>query len=123
VDIALWVAQVLAALIFGYHGSTLLFRMQAARAQFRWANDVSDPLLRLIGGAEIAGAVGVILPALTRVLPWLTPLAAVGLFAVVVLAAVFHITRPGWPGVVFNMVLAGLTAFVAHGRFVVVPFA
>jgi putative oxidoreductase len=122
-DIAVWIAQVLAALFFGFHGSTLVFRMQRARVQFPWARDVPDAILRLVGVAEIAGAVGVILPALTRVLPWLTPLAAVGLYLVMVLAAIFHTIRREWPNVVFNVVLAGLAAFVAYGRYVVVPLS
>lgn len=122
-DLALWIAQVLAALMFGFHGSTLLFGTERARVQFPWAKDVSNPLLRFIGVAEILGAVGLILPALTRVQPWLTPLAGIGLCLVMVLAAAFHIARREWPNVVFNVVLGALAAFVAYGRYFVIPFA
>jgi uncharacterized membrane protein len=121
-EIAVWVAQVLAALAFGAHGYTLLFREEQARRQYPWATDVPDPLKRFIGVAELLGAIGLIVPAATRVLPWLTPLAALGLLAIMVLAAVFHFTRREWPNVVFNLVLGALAAFVAYARYAV-PFS
>jgi putative oxidoreductase len=120
-EIALWIAQALAAVMFVFHGTTLVFRMERARAQFPWAKDVSNVLLRFIGTAEILGAAGLILPALTRVLPWLTPLAAAGLVVLMILAALFHITRGEWPNVAFNVVLGAVAAFVAYGRSVVLP--
>ena len=122
-DIAAWIAQVIAALAFGLHGYTLLFRPERALRQFPWAGDVPDRVKRLIGTAELLGAIGVIVPAVTRVLPWLTPLAAVGLVAIMVMAALFHMTRREWPNVVFNLVLGAFAAFVAYARFVAVPLS
>ena len=121
-DIAAWIAQVLAALVFGAHGYTLLFRPDQARKQYPWAVDVPETLKRFIGTAELLGAVGMIVPAATRILPWLTPLAALGLVALMVLAAIFHATRREWPNVVFNLVLGALAAFVAYARYAV-PFS
>jgi len=119
VDIAGWIAQILAALVFGAHGYTLLFRPEQAMKQYPWATDVPEPVKRFIGVAEVLGAVGLILPAATRILPWLTPLAALGLVALMLLAAIFHLTRREWPNVVFNLVLGGIAAFVAYVRFAV----
>ncbi len=62
-----------------------------------------------------------ILPTLTGILPWLTPLAASGLALIMLLAAGFHLVRREYPNIVFNLVLFALAAFVAYGRFVVVP--
>jgi uncharacterized membrane protein YphA (DoxX/SURF4 family) len=120
-DIAAWIAQVLAALAFGVHGYTLLLREEQARQQFRWAGDVPDSLKRFIGTAELLGAIGLIVPAATRLLPWLTPLAAVGLATIMVLAALFHLSRREWPNVVFNVVLGAIAGFVAYARYLVVP--
>ena len=122
-EIAAWVAQVIAALAFGLHGYTLLFRPEQALRQFPWAGDVPDNMKRLIGTAELLGAIGVIVPAVTTVLPWLTPLAAVGLATIMVLAALFHITRREWPNVVFNLVLGAIAAFVAYARYVALPLS
>ena len=117
-DIAAWVAQVLAALVFGAHGYTLLFTPEQAMKRYPWATDVPEPLKRFIGVAELLGAIGLIAPAATRILPWLSPLAALGLVAIMLLAAIFHVTRREWPNVVFNLVLGALAAFVAYVRFV-----
>jgi uncharacterized membrane protein YphA (DoxX/SURF4 family) len=122
-DIAAWVAQVIAALAFGFHGYLLVFRPKQALQQFPWAGDVPENLKRFIGTAELVGAIGLIVPAVTKLLPWLTPLAAVGLAAIMVLAAVFHISRRESLGVVFNLVLGAIAAFVAYARYVVVPLS
>jgi uncharacterized membrane protein len=118
-DTVAWIAQAIAALAFGVHGYTLLFRPAQALRQYPWAGDVPDSMKRLIGTAELLGAIGVIVPAVTKILPWLTPLAALGLTAIMVLAAVFHITRREWLGVLFNLVLGAIAAFVAYARFAV----
>jgi uncharacterized membrane protein len=121
-DIAAWIAQVLAALAFGLHGFTLLSREEQVRRRFAWARDVPDTVKRFIGAAELLGAIGLIVPAATRVLPWLTPLAAFGLATIMVLAALFHITRREWPNVVLNLVLGALAGFIAYARYAV-PFS
>jgi uncharacterized membrane protein len=118
-DIAAWIAQAIAALAFGVHGYTLLFRPAQALRQYPWAGDVPDSMKRLIGTAELLGAIGVIVPAVTKILPWLTPLAALGLTAIMVLAGLFHITRREWPNVIFNLVLGAIAAFVAYARLAV----
>jgi uncharacterized membrane protein YphA (DoxX/SURF4 family) len=122
-DIAAWIAQGIAAFFFALHGYTLLFRPEQALRQFRWAGDVPERVKRLIGTAELLGAIGVIVPAVTRVLPWLTPLAGVGLATIMVLAALFHITRREWPNVVFNLILGAIAGFVAYARYVAVPLS
>jgi putative oxidoreductase len=73
--------------------------------------------VRFIGVAELAGALGLLLPALTRRKPVLTAWAATGLVVVMALAGVVHIAR-GEPQVVpVNLVLGGMAAFIAWGRF------
>jgi putative oxidoreductase len=73
-------------------------------------------LLRFIGVAELAGGLGLILPAATRIRPMLTPLAALGLATIMTLAFVFHIQRGEWDALPVNAVLGALAAFVAWGR-------
>ncbi len=57
----------------------------------------------------------------TGILPWLTPLAAVGLVIVMVSASVFHASRREYPAIAFNFVFLALAAFVAYGRFIAIP--
>jgi hypothetical protein len=119
---ALWVVQVLTALAFGQHGYSVLFQVEQARTRFAWTRDVSPTTLRVVGTAEILGAIGVIVPAATGVLPWLTVGAAAGLVTVMVLAIAFHVTRREWPNVGINLIFGLLAFAVAYGRLVIEPF-
>ena len=73
-------------------------------------------LARFIGAAEIVGALGLLLPALTRIRPSLTPMAAGGLATIMVLATVVHLVRGEMSLVPVNLVLGGLAVFVWWGR-------
>jgi uncharacterized membrane protein YphA (DoxX/SURF4 family) len=80
-------------------------------------------LVRFIGVSELAGGLGLILPAATRIKPGLTALAGVGLATVMVLAAIFHLSRGEFGAVPVNALLGGLAAFVAWGRGKKAPIA
>jgi VIT1/CCC1 family predicted Fe2+/Mn2+ transporter len=82
-----------------------------------WAQDMSQNNIRLIGLAEILGAIGLVLPAATHIAPILVPLAAVGLALVMVGAVVVHARRNEAMNVAVNVVLIALAVFVAWGRF------
>jgi len=84
-------------------------------------NAVPDNLLRFIGVSEILGGLGLILPAVTGIVPQLTAWAALGLSVIMLLAALFHLSRREYPSIVINLVLLALAAFVAYGRFVLAP--
>ena len=120
--IALWIVQVLLALAFLGAGATKVFTpIEGLAQQMAWVLDVPPALVPFIGFAEIAGAVGLILPALTRILPWLTPLAAAGLAIDMLFATVFHLTRGEFGNIVPTLILLVLAAFVAYGRWKLVP--
>lgn len=116
--IGLWVAQILLALGFGSAGVMKLFMpVVDLGTQMHWVSVTPEWLVRFIGAAELAGALGMILPAATRILPWLTPLAALGFAVIQVLAIGTHaslgetaMTLPA------NLVLLALSLFVAWGR-------
>ena len=123
-NIALWVVQVLLALVFLAVG-TLKATQPILRLSMRitWTKDVPTPLVRFIGVAEILGALGLILPALTGIQPWLTVAAAVGLATVQASALVFHLLRGEARVIVGNIVLLVLLLFVVYGRLVLAPLA
>ena len=79
--------------------------------------------MRFIGLSEIAGAIGLVLPALTRIKPILTAWAAVGLTTIMVLAMIMHAVRGELGALPMNAVLGGMAAFVAWGRFRWAPIA
>jgi uncharacterized membrane protein YphA (DoxX/SURF4 family) len=115
--ITLWILQALLAAAFLATGLMKLALPVAQLAgQMPWVNDVPAFLVRFIGLAEFAGALGLILPALTRIRPNLTPLAALGLIAVMVFASIFHLTRGEGMMVPANLLLAALAGVIAWGR-------
>jgi uncharacterized membrane protein YphA (DoxX/SURF4 family) len=119
---ALWVVQILLALAFSASG---VMKITTSREQLgkrmTWANDFSAGTIKLIGGLEVLGAIGLILPTLTGILTILTPLAAVGLALTMIGAAWTHIRYKEYGGMAPSIVLLALTLFVAYGRFVVLP--
>jgi uncharacterized membrane protein len=115
-NIALWIVQVLLAAAFIFGGVNKAFRYEYAHATLPWVKDLPRRLTTFIGVCELLGGLGLLLPALTSMLPWLIPLAAAGLALVMLLAMGFHATRREWPAIGFNAVLLLLAAFVAYGR-------
>jgi uncharacterized membrane protein YphA (DoxX/SURF4 family) len=120
--IALWVVQGLLAAAFLVSGATKLSQPKEKLAKnMAWVEDFSPQTVRLIGALEVLGAIGVVLPALTGIVPWLTPLAALGLVLTMIGAALTHLRRTEYGNIAMNVVLLVLAAFVAYGRFFVLP--
>ncbi len=119
-NIMLWVVQVALTLLFLAAGTTKALRYRDARRQMAWVRDLPEGLTRFIGVAEVLGGVGLIIPAVTGILPWLTPLAAAGLAAIQGLAFLFHSSRQEWRNAAANVPLGALAVFAAVGRFLLV---
>ena len=123
-NIMLWIVQVLLAVAFGSAGFMKTTMPIAELAQsLVWPGDIPPALVRFIGAAELLGAIGLLLPALTRIKPGLTPLAASGLGVIMLLASIFHITRGELIVMLFPLSLGALAVFVAWGRFRRAPIA
>lgn len=123
--IALWIVQGLLAFAFLAAGGMKLATPvdQLLANGMTFVEYVPALLVRFIGLSEVAGALGLILPAATGIQPKLTPLAASLLALVMVLAVLTHIALGEWGGLGAPIVLGGLSAFVAWGRFVKAPIA
>src|SRR5688500_140340 len=116
-NIALWAAQVILAVMFGMGGFMKMTAPMDTLAQtVPWSADLPVALVRFIGASELAGALGLLLPALTRIKPALTPLAAVGSGTFMLRAGLFHITRSELAALPFTIGLGALALFVAWGR-------
>ena len=120
-NIALWIIQVLLAAQFLFHGWIFLFPpaelVDIMNAEFA-------PWFRIfVGVAEWLGAAGLILPGVTRILPWLTSLAAAGLMIVVASASILHLSRGETGSAITTAVLFVLCAFVAYMRWKVKPLS
>jgi uncharacterized membrane protein YphA (DoxX/SURF4 family) len=119
-----WVLQVFLALVFLLHG--LLFTvgfevMARMRGRSRTASPLHPTFRQFIGVAEIAAAIGLIVPPAIHVLPWLAPLAAAGLAIIMAGAAIRHARRGETREVVGTVVLGLLAVATLWLRWQVVP--
>lgn len=117
-SIALWIVQILLAAFYGFAGFTKVSTAPAdlVTMGMAYAADVPAALLLFVGTAEILGALGLLLPGLTKIKPILTPLAAVGLSVIQVLAMILHLMRGEMSVLPMNLVLLALSVFVVWGR-------
>jgi hypothetical protein len=117
-NIALWVTQVLLVVVFGYSALIKGTRSTARAVQLGMTGvvNVPLPLMRFTAYCEVLGVVGLIVPYSTGVLPILTPLAAIGLGVIMVLAARIHLGLGEPATAAGNMVLLAMCLFVAWGR-------
>lgn len=112
-NVLLWVVQVLLALLFLFAGGMkLVLPLEAL------AGPVALPgwFMRFLGVAEVAGALGLILPGLLRIRPGLTPLAASGLVIIMIGATVITVAAGQIAGALLPLVTGFLALSVAYGR-------
>jgi putative oxidoreductase len=115
--IALWIIRVVVALVFFVIGGIKAMRSTAKHGGV----EVSIPLpMRLLGGAEVLGALGLVA---TGIAPVLTIAAAVCLGIVVVGATIVHLTRKEYTSLGLPLTLFVLAAFIVIGHLVWVPLA
>lgn len=114
-----WIVSALLALAFLVAGGMKVVTPSDVLAAS--ANGVPVILLKIAGTAEVLGALGLILPAATRIAPALTPLAAAGLVATMVGATVTNVILGLYPVAVQTAVLGLIAAFVAWARITRVP--
>lgn len=117
-NIGLWVAQVALAGLYLMAASMkgLMPIADLAEMGMTWTTTAPVALVRGIALLEFLGAVGVILPAATRILPGVTVWAAAGLLAIQALAIPFHMIRGEFSLLPFNLLYAGLALLVLWGR-------
>ena len=111
-----WILQILLAIYFLATGVIHLVVPDGLPEAMTWMYDLSTPLHWVAGLAEIAGGLGLVLPAATRIAPRLTPLAASGLVVVMLSAAVWHATRGEVQSIVGNIVVSALLILIAYVR-------
>ena len=113
-NVVLWSVQGLLALFFFAAGIPKI----TGRGVDRWTgfSDLPRALVLFIGTADLLGALGLVLPMATGILPWLTPLAAVGLAISVLMASGFHIRADERLPALETALWASILGVVAIGR-------
>lgn len=118
-NVTLWVFQVLLAVAFLAHGWLFLF---PPAEMVEVLNSTIPPAFRMfIGVAEVAAAVGLTLPGITRIMPWLVPCAAGGLMIVMTGATIFHVVRSEFGSAVITALLLAAATFLSYMRWKVRP--
>jgi uncharacterized membrane protein YphA (DoxX/SURF4 family) len=120
-NIVLWILQILLAIAFCAHGLMFLFPPPDIAALMnaslpRWFQ-------LFLGVAEILAAIGLTLPAVTRIQPWLVTWAAIGIVIVMVSATYYHVVRSEISSAVITLILLAMAAFVAYMRYRVMSIA
>jgi hypothetical protein len=120
--VALWVLQVLLALLFLFAGGMkLVTPIGEMTKQMPVQLPMPGVFLRFIGVAEIAGALGLILPGLLRIRPGLTLLAAAGLVVIMVGAVGLGLVIGDAASTLIPLLVGLLLVFVAYGRWRLAP--
>jgi hypothetical protein len=113
----LWGVQIVLALIFGSVGGVKIsLPIEELIRLFPWVSAAPPVFVRLLGAAELAASVGLVLPMAIGVLPWLTRLTASALAVVMALAAALHTVRGEWSIVPVPVIVGACTLAVALGR-------
>lgn len=118
-NVALWIVAGLLAAVFLFAGANkvLIPRETLAKAPGGgWVLDFGAGFVKILGGLEVLGAAGLILPALLHVAPVLVPVAATGLALVMAGAAVVTLRRHEPLHALLNLTYLALAVFVVVGR-------
>lgn len=113
--IAYWIVAGLLAVFYLYSGGIKILRSKdALRPMMAWVDDMPLAAVRTIGAVEVLGALGLVVPPLTGIAPWLALAAAVGLVVVQVGAGILHLSRrePAWMNLAL-VVVAGVLVWLA----------
>jgi uncharacterized membrane protein YphA (DoxX/SURF4 family) len=113
-NIALWIVQGILGLAFVMIGAMKVFKNEKAKAGMPWA---SKGLIIFIGVSEILGALGLILPFATGIVPSLTPISAIALGVIMVLATGYHAKKKENKAIGMTIIFLVLLIYVAIGRF------
>ena len=122
-NIALWIIQILLALLFLFAGVTkLVLPLEVLQAQGS-PNQIMLPglFIKFIGVCEVLGALGLFLPGIFRKGTKLTPLAAAGLLIIMIGAVVVSVAADGLLAGIAPLIIGLLCAFVVYGRSRIAP--
>jgi uncharacterized membrane protein len=120
-NLILWILQIFLGVYFLFTGVIHFIVPPGLPEPMSWMYELSPTLHYISGTAEILAALGLILPGITRIKTWLTPLAASGLVLVMIGAAIWHSQRGEMTSIFVNILIALLAGFVAYARWKLNP--
>jgi len=117
-NVLLWILQLLLAAAFLAHGLLFLF---PPASMLELMKPIPTPFRLFLGVAEVLAGVGLTLPGITRIQPWLVSLAAAGIMIIMVGATIFHLRRGEVSSAITTLILLAMASYVAYMRWKVKP--
>jgi uncharacterized membrane protein YphA (DoxX/SURF4 family) len=118
INIAIWTLQVLLACLFLFAGGA---KLVLPIAEMTKQIPLPGLFLRFLGVVELAGAVGLVVPSLLKIRPYLTPLAAGGLVIVMSGATAISMAGGKVAPAIPPFVVGCLAGLIIYARTRVVP--
>jgi hypothetical protein len=121
-NIALWIVQGLTATLMLISAfMKIATPISELSAKWKWTGELPEPIVRMLGILDLLGGIGIILPALLKIKPGLTSLAAGGVVLLMISATAFHILRGEESVIGFNIILMLFAGFITWGRYKKLP--
>jgi putative oxidoreductase len=121
-NITIWIVQGITATLMVISAfMKIATPISKLSARWKWTGELPETVVRLLGVLDLLGGIGIIVPALLKIKPGLTPLAALGVVLLMTSASVFHISRGEASVIGFNIILMLLASFIAWGRYKKLP--
>jgi len=115
-NIFLWIVQGLLTGMLLWAAATKLFSpADKLAAMWPWTEQ-NRALVKLTGVLDAVAALGIVLPGVLGIMPWLTVYAARGTAALMIAAIVFHISRRESKQIGINIFVLVAVLFIAWGR-------
>jgi len=121
-NILLWIIQSVITILLLYTGIIkIIYPREVAKVKLGpWIDDFTNLSLRMIGVVEILVGLGLVLPYLLHIYPFLTPLAALGLIWTMIGASMAHLKRKEYGFILINIILLIMALFIFFGRFEII---
>ena len=112
----LWVMQGILATVFLASGTIILIFKEKLKSKLTWLTEYSPTAVLVICLAKILGAIGLIVPMITGIMPILTPFASIGIAIIMALAFAYHIRRKEYKDIPATIIFFAVALFIAYNR-------
>lgn len=111
----IWILQCVLAAIFFLSGTVVYLFRNKLKSRLSWLSEYSPSMVLFICVSKILGAMGLFLPTYVKLFPILTPLAALGLAIVMILATRYHLRKGEFKDLPATLLFSALLFFVVYG--------
>jgi len=111
------ISEGILAAVFALSGTIIYVGKDKLKSKLSWLTAYSPAMVLFICLAKVIGALGLVLPVYFNVVPILTPIAALGIATIMILAMRYHILKKEYKDIPATIVFLALSIFIAYNRF------